>query len=78
MDAARTGSLAFAGDAYNLLIATTGVSTDIKKEATTKLAVEVNSTNYPEAAWYATITMQSTSQVPPLLKAIHVRKSKTS
>lgn len=52
MDAARTGSLAFAGDAYNLLIATTGVPTDIKEEATAKLASEVNSTNYPEAAWY--------------------------
>ncbi|MFS0774790.1 DUF4625 domain-containing protein [Neobacillus sp. 3P2-tot-E-2] len=52
MNAARTGSLAFAGDAYSLLIVTTGVPTDIKDEARAKLASEVNSTNYPEAAWY--------------------------
>lgn len=52
MDEALTGSLAFAGDAYNLLIATTGVPTDIKDEATAKLASEVDSTNYPVAGWY--------------------------
>jgi hypothetical protein len=52
MEAARAGSLAFAGDAYTLLISTTGVPTELKEEATAKLAVEVTSTKYPEAQWY--------------------------